>query len=100
MFSVPYVCFQSAVLSAVLLFRVLLQSSKFHVEYVPYKVSCLITDSVRILYNTATLSELDAATAKWFTGSVDRDGNKKRREELKARDDRNNSGRLSPQQVI
>ena len=40
-------------------------------------------------YPETTLSQLDAATAKWLSGSVDRDGNKKRREEDKAAGMRN-----------
>ena len=35
-------------------------------------------------YPNATMSELDASVAKWLTGSIDKDGKKKRREEQKA----------------
>ena len=35
-------------------------------------------------YPSVTMSELDATMVKWLTGSIDKDGKKKRREEQKA----------------
>ena len=35
-------------------------------------------------YPNATMTKLDATMVKWLTGSIDKDGKKKRREEQKA----------------
>ena len=35
-------------------------------------------------YPNATMTNLDATMVKWLTGSIDKDGKKKRREEQKA----------------